>query len=128
MASIRAIPDKDVSVIGLHTVFEHHEVMTPAVLKAFIHENKIRLGCKHASSRIYSLTMAATKYLARWTFVLIDQRQYTAKAFWSFIDLNVGMAVATLVAEARRRQREQHTHPLRLYRSMPNPKCRTSLY
>ena len=30
--------DNEVVVIGLHTVFEHHEVMTPAALEAFQHE------------------------------------------------------------------------------------------
>lgn len=30
--------DGEVVVIGLHSVFEHHEVMTPAALEAFMHE------------------------------------------------------------------------------------------
>lgn len=30
--------DDEVVVIGLHSVFEHHEVMTPAALEAFQHE------------------------------------------------------------------------------------------
>ncbi|MEO8325481.1 MAG: redoxin domain-containing protein [Nitrospirota bacterium] len=32
----------DVSVIGLHTVFEHHEAMGLASLRAFLHEYRIR--------------------------------------------------------------------------------------
>jgi len=28
----------DVAVIGLHTVFEHHDVMTPRALEVFVHE------------------------------------------------------------------------------------------
>ena len=31
----------DLQVIGLHTVFEHHEAMKPVSLKAFVHENKL---------------------------------------------------------------------------------------
>ncbi|MDR7142913.1 redoxin family protein [Rhizobium sp. BE258] len=31
----------DLQVIGLHTVFEHHEAMTPVTLKAFIHEYRL---------------------------------------------------------------------------------------
>lgn len=31
----------DFSVIGLHTVFEHHEAMTPVSLAAFIHEYRL---------------------------------------------------------------------------------------
>lgn len=34
-------PDSDVAVIGLHTVFEHHEVMTPSVLAVYLHEFRI---------------------------------------------------------------------------------------
>ena len=30
-------PDK-VAVIGLHSVFEHHDAMTPTALRAFLHE------------------------------------------------------------------------------------------
>ncbi|ANZ43227.1 hypothetical protein BBK82_33760 [Lentzea guizhouensis] len=36
----RAFGD-DLAVIGLHTVFEHHEAMTPVSLKAFLHEYRI---------------------------------------------------------------------------------------
>ena len=31
----------DLQVIGLHTVFEHHEAMTPVALQAFIHEYRL---------------------------------------------------------------------------------------
>jgi peroxiredoxin len=30
-----------VAVLGLHTVFEHHEAMTPLALKAFLHEYRV---------------------------------------------------------------------------------------
>jgi peroxiredoxin len=33
----------DLQVIGLHTVFEHHEAMTPVALEAFIHEYKLTM-------------------------------------------------------------------------------------
>ncbi len=32
---------RDVTVLGLHTVFEHHAVMTPAALRVFVHEYRI---------------------------------------------------------------------------------------
>ena len=32
---------EDLAVIGLHTVFEHHQAMTPAALEAFIHEYRL---------------------------------------------------------------------------------------
>lgn len=34
--------DTDLAVIGLHTVFEHHDAMTPVALAAFLHEYRIR--------------------------------------------------------------------------------------
>jgi len=37
----RIFANTDLQVIGLHTVFEHHEAMTPTVLKAFIHEYRL---------------------------------------------------------------------------------------
>lgn len=35
-------PAADVAVIGLHTVFEHHDAMQPHALEAFIHEYRLR--------------------------------------------------------------------------------------
>lgn len=32
---------RDLAVLGLHTVFEHHAVMTPAALRVFLHEYRI---------------------------------------------------------------------------------------
>ncbi|MBL8335489.1 MAG: TlpA disulfide reductase family protein [Rhodoferax sp.] len=32
---------RDVAVLGLHTVFEHHAVMTPAALRVFLQEYRI---------------------------------------------------------------------------------------
>jgi hypothetical protein len=32
---------RDLTVLGLHTVFEHHAVMTPAALRVFLHEYRI---------------------------------------------------------------------------------------
>ncbi len=37
----KLFPRDRVEVIGLHTVFEHHDAMMPVSLKAFIHENRL---------------------------------------------------------------------------------------
>lgn len=34
----KAFPESELAVVGLHTVFEHHAVMTVEALRAFIHE------------------------------------------------------------------------------------------
>lgn len=43
----------DLQVIGIHTVFEHHQAMTPVTLKAFLHEYRIRhpVGVDRADER-----------------------------------------------------------------------------
>lgn len=38
----RVFGQTDLQVIGLHSVFEHHQAMTPITLKAFLHEYRIR--------------------------------------------------------------------------------------
>jgi hypothetical protein len=49
----RIFANTDLQVIGLHTVFEHHEAMTPTVLKAFIHEYRLTspIGVDQADQR-----------------------------------------------------------------------------
>lgn len=44
----------DLQVIGIHTVFEHHQAMTPVTLKAFLHEYRIRhpVGVDLADERL----------------------------------------------------------------------------
>lgn len=37
----RIFANTDLVVLGLHTVFEHHEAMSPVTLKAFLHEYRI---------------------------------------------------------------------------------------
>jgi peroxiredoxin len=39
----RMFKGSDLTVIGLHTVFEHHEAMTPAALAAYIHEYRLTM-------------------------------------------------------------------------------------
>jgi peroxiredoxin len=39
----RLFRDAGLVVIGLHTVFEHHEAMTPIALEAFIHEYRLTM-------------------------------------------------------------------------------------
>ena len=39
----RLFSETDLQVIGLHTVFEHHDAMTPVALKAYIHEYRLTM-------------------------------------------------------------------------------------
>lgn len=37
----RVFSGSDLQIIGLHTVFEHHDAMSPVTLRAFLHEYRI---------------------------------------------------------------------------------------
>lgn len=96
----------DVEVIGLHTVFEHHDVMSPAALKAFIHENRLTFpiavdqpdGAGGVPRTMRRYSMRGTP-----TLVLIDRQgalrfQQTGQVD----DLALGALIGQLMAEAPR--------------------------
>ncbi len=96
---------EDVSVIGLHTVFEHHDAMTPTVLRAFVHEYRIAfpVGVDAPSSTRGDPTpetMRAYGMRGTPTLVLIDRNGHLRHhGFGAEEDLVVGAAIATLLAE-----------------------------
>ncbi len=97
-------PD-DVVVLGLHTVFEHHEVQgTRAALVAFLHEYRfpfpVGIDRPGASGGI-PRTMAAYVMQGTPTLVLIDRRgRLRRQAFGHVPDLSLGAEIMTLVGEA----------------------------
>lgn len=98
-------PASEVAVIGLHTVFEHHEAMTPVSLAAFIHE--YRLGFPIAVDRPRKdgpipHTMAAYRMRGTPSLILIDHAgNLRHHGFGAEDDLRVGAEIALLMAEAR---------------------------
>jgi hypothetical protein len=96
---------KDVAVLGLHTVFEHHEAMGPAVLRAFLHENRIAfpVGIDQPSGDAANpipLTMRAYGMRGTPTLLLIDRRgDLRRHAFGAEEDMAVGAAISALIAE-----------------------------
>lgn len=97
-------PD-EVAVIGIHTVFEHHEAMTPVALAAFLHE--YRIGFPVAVDRPggegpIPHTMAAYGMRGTPSLVLIDRAGNVRRhAFGAEDDLRVGAEIGWLMAEAR---------------------------
>ena len=97
-------PD-DVAVIGLHTVFEHHEAMTPVALRAFLHEYRIGfpVGVDAASSHARDpvpTTMRAYQMQGTPSLLLIDRAGHLRHhGFGAEDDVSVGAAIAALVAE-----------------------------
>ena len=67
-------PDQ-VAVIGLHSVFEHHEVMTPAALEVFMGEYKwlFPVGIDMADGHGVPKTMAAYQMQGTPTLLLFDR-------------------------------------------------------
>lgn len=93
----------DVSVIGLHTVFEHHDVMTPRALEVFIHENRLTFSIgvdEPGNNSPIPKTMAAYGMEGTPSLLLIDRRgNLRFHEFGALPDLAVGAAIGRLVAE-----------------------------
>lgn len=99
----RQFNSADLAVIGLHTVFEHHDVMSPEALAVFIHENRLTfpIGIDTPDGRGgLPLTMRAYGMRGTPTLVLIDrQGRQRFHFFGQEDDLGVGAAIGYLLAE-----------------------------
>lgn len=98
-----AFPPDKVKVIGLHSVFEHHDAMTPVALKAFVHEYRlgfpIGIDQPDAVDPI-PLTMRAYGLEGTPTLILIDKSGYIRlNHFGQLDDLRVGAVIGQLLTE-----------------------------
>lgn len=95
--------EADVAVIGLHTVFEHHAVMTRPALEAFVHEYgwDFPIGIdRPARDGDVPQTMAAYAMRGTPSLLLFDRRgRLRHHAFGRLDDMLVGARVMALVAE-----------------------------
>jgi AhpC/TSA family len=101
---IHALFGQAVTVVGLHTVFEHHEAMTPVSLAAFLHEYRVRfpvgVDAPSAAGPI-PRTMAAYGMQGTPSLLLIDRQGHLRwHGFGAEDDLAVGAMIGTLLAEA----------------------------
>ena len=94
----------DVTVLGLHTVFEHHAAMTPVSLEAFLHEYRIvyPVGVDaHDQPGGTPITMSRYQLRGTPSLVLIDRAgRIRLNAFGHIDDLTVGATLARLIDEA----------------------------
>ncbi|MDM0014884.1 redoxin family protein [Variovorax sp. J22P168] len=93
---------KDVAVLGLHSVFEHHDVMTPAALEAFVHEYRLTfpIAIDAPSRGSIPATMRDYQLQGTPTTVLIDRRGRIRMSHFGLIDdIALGAAIGQLVAE-----------------------------
>ncbi len=97
-------PADHLAVIGLHTVFEHHEAQGPLALEAFLHEYRYTFPVgvdEHAEGDPLPLTMRAYGMQGTPTLILIDaQGRLREQHFGVLDDLALGTALGRLLAEA----------------------------
>jgi len=95
--------EKDVVVIGLHTVFEHHDAMTPTSLDAFLHEYHVTFPVgvdEKGDTGPIPKTMEAYGMRGTPTLLLIDRNGFVREhSFGQLDDMAVGARISSLVAE-----------------------------
>ena len=95
---------KDVAVVGLHTVFEHHAAMMPVSLEAFLYEYRIAFPVgvdAHDDPRGASITMRRYGLRGTPSLVLIDRAgRIRRSGFGMEPDMAVGARIAQLVGES----------------------------
>lgn len=104
--------NEHVEIIGLHTVFEHHEGMQEKSLKAFLHEFKVRFPVgidEHDVNQSIPKTMTLYQMQGTPTWILIDRNgEIRSHIFGQIEDLILGAEIAKLVIEGQ-------SHRINLY-------------
>ena len=95
----------DVTVLGLHCVFEHHAAMTPVSLEAFLYEYRITFPVgvdAHDPGGTLPITMGRFQLRGTPSLVVIDRAgRIRLHAFGQIDDLAVGATLARLIDEPR---------------------------
>jgi len=94
---------EDVQVIGLHTVFEHHDVMTVAALQAFLQEYRVQFPVavdQVADHGPIPKTMQAYGLEGTPSLILIDRSgRIRLKHFGRLSDMQLGSMIGQLICE-----------------------------
>jgi hypothetical protein len=94
---------RDLAVVGVHTVFEHHEAQgSPQALAAFLHEYRIDfpVGIDAQSKEGVPETMRAYQMQGTPTTILIDRAgMLRLQKFGHLDDLRLGAAIQDLIGE-----------------------------
>ena len=96
----------ELTVLGLHTVFEHHDVMTPKALEVFLSEYCVSfpVGCDtpDPNGGAIPLSMRAYGMQGTPTLVMIDSQGHRrAQHFGVHDELVLGAEIGLLLAERR---------------------------
>ncbi|RLQ21117.1 TlpA family protein disulfide reductase [Seongchinamella sediminis] len=91
-----------VTVVGLHTVFEHHRAMTTTALRAFLYEYRVTcpvgVDAPDPDGGAIPQTMAAYRMQGTPTLLLIDrQGRLRQQSFGHVADLQLGAQVMRLL-------------------------------
>jgi hypothetical protein len=93
-----------VTVIGLHTVFEHHAAMQPHALEAFIHEYRLSFPIgidRHTPDEAIPQTMKALNLRGTPSTVIFDTAgEICFHEFGHVDDLVLGLTIGQLLATA----------------------------
>lgn len=104
----RVFANTDLQVVGLHTVFEHHEAMSPVTLEAFLHEYRIAspVGVDMADGQSpIPVTMQRYAFRGTPSSVLIGRDgSILHQTFGVEEDLVVGARIAAALSVARTSQ------------------------
>ena len=97
-------PAERVAVVGLHTVFEHHEAMGEVALKAFLHEYRIRfpvgIDRPDPKGNPIPLTMQAYRLQGTPSLIILDQAgDIRLHHFGALDDLRVGAVIGQLLGD-----------------------------
>lgn len=96
----------ELAVIGLHTVFEHHEVMTPQALEVFLSEYRVTfpVGCDTPDPDGGTIPVSMRTYGMQGTptLVMIDSQGHRrAQHFGVHDELRLDAEIGLLLAERR---------------------------
>jgi thiol-disulfide isomerase/thioredoxin len=105
------------TVVGLHTVFEHHEAMQVASLRAFLHEYRVQfpvgVDAPHPDGGRIPQTMRAYEMRGTPTTLLFDaQGGLRRQVFGVHDDLLLGAELQTLLLEAESHAPAPHDAPV----------------
>ncbi|MCC2957545.1 redoxin domain-containing protein [Massilia sp. IC2-477] len=93
----------ELAVLGLHTVFEHHEAMNEAALAAFLHEYRIEFPVgvdRPGEDGPIPRTMERYRMRGTPTLLLFDRQGVLRHSLFGHLpDLQVGALIGRLLAE-----------------------------
>lgn len=97
-----------VAVIGLHSVFEHHDAQAPHALQAFLHEYRVRYPVavdRPGDTGPVPQTMRAWRLRGTPSLLIFDAKGHLRMhEFGQVDDLKVGATLGALLAEAKARR------------------------